>query len=81
MYPEYPWDSNRFRSSLRVPSGHWRFKGNLLKALNQAETILGISSVSNFTLPRALPTPLPPFLPWQSDLFSSALHSLRIGIQ
>ena len=49
VYPEFPWDMSRFeqrRPNIRVPSGHWLEKENLLKAIEDAETRLGLKQVN-----------------------------------
>jgi hypothetical protein len=45
IYPDYPWIRSKFATS-KVAPGFWREGTNLVKALNQAETKLGIKVVS-----------------------------------
>ena len=42
-YPDYPWDGTKFQA---VPAGYWKDKENLMKALELAETKMGITKVT-----------------------------------
>lgn len=47
-YPSFPWDPSKFRSRSRwrAKPGHWKDKGNILKALDEAERVLAIKQVN-----------------------------------
>jgi len=45
LYPEHTWQSYRFAAYHRVPPGHWNNKENLLAAISQVATKLGIEKV------------------------------------
>ena len=45
IYPEYPWQTERFLAHGRAGRGFWRDKKNRLKAIDMAEVELGIRQV------------------------------------
>jgi len=46
IYPDYPWEPERFRRVQgKTPLGFWKDKSNLIKALDTAEEKIGIKKV------------------------------------
>ena len=67
-YPEEEWEKHRFAKH-SGPNGYWKDNANLLKAMDKAELLLGISTVKRSS-----------FLDCVIQLFFCGL-SLKIGIQ
>ncbi len=44
-YPDYPWDSAKFVAATKIPSGHWKDKDNITKALDDIEKQMQIKEV------------------------------------
>ena len=42
-YPKFPWDASRFVAAL--PRGYWKDENNLVRAIESAEGVLGVSTV------------------------------------
>jgi len=50
IFPEYPWDTSKFK--IRSPAGFWKDRQNLLQALDNVESRLGVRKgiISIFSL-------------------------------
>ena len=45
IYPEYPWQPEKFFENNKVPPGHWKVEQNLLNEMERIESLLGIKKV------------------------------------